>query len=131
MNWLTIFIASASNFSASYNFTSIVISLIIMSVSVCTSTPENCLLGKQAPWVSVTSSAISFVGAIVGQLTMGYLGDVIGRSEALLVTMLLASFSALLSGVAPSGQPTTVYIVIVIFRVFLGVGVGVLLKFSD
>lgn len=122
--YLTSFITATANFSAAYNFQSIAIALIIMSVSVCTSTSSNCLIGIQASWVYGTATAISFIGAITGQLSMGYLGDVIGRSKALIVTMTIAGISALLSGVASYGNPTEIYTIIIIFRFFLGVGVG-------
>jgi hypothetical protein len=42
---------------------------------------SNCKAGHQESWVVGTSSAVIFVGAVIGQLSMGYLGDVLGRSE--------------------------------------------------
>jgi hypothetical protein len=41
-----------------------------MSSSVCTSTQENCNDGKQQAWVTSTASAVVFIGAIVGQLSV-------------------------------------------------------------
>ena len=117
---LTTVITSLSNFSVQYNFNSIPIALIVMSVSVCSSTPSNCLLGQQASWVYVSSTALTFVGSIIGQLSMGYIGDVIGRSRGLLLTMAIAALSALLSGAAPSGSPDAIYAVIIVFRFFIG-----------
>ena len=100
---LSSFITAAANFSAGYNFQSIAIALVIMSSDVCTSSASQCQLGIQAAWVYGTATAISFVGAITGQLTMGYLGDVIGRNKALTLTMSLAGLAALLSGIASYG----------------------------
>ena len=71
------------NFSVAYNFNSISIALIVMSSSVCTNNDDACNQGKQASWVSSTLAGIVFAGAIFGQLTMGYVGDVIGRGRAL------------------------------------------------
>lgn len=121
---LSAFITAMSNFSVQYNFQSIAIALLVMSVSVCSSTPANCLIGIQSSWVYGTSTAISFIGAITGQLSMGYLGDVIGRNKALKFTNALAAISALLSGIASQGNPTSIYGIIIVFRFFLGVGCG-------
>jgi PHS family inorganic phosphate transporter-like MFS transporter len=55
---------------------------------------------------------------------MGYLGDVLGRSRALTLTLALASVAALFSAIAPTGSPTAVYITIIVFRFILGVGLG-------
>ena len=65
-----------------------------------------------------------FVGAIIGQLSMGRAGDIIGRDAALFLTLIISAFGALLSGVAPHGSPSDVYGVIILFRFFLGVGLG-------
>lgn len=118
-----IFIA-IGNFSVQYNFQSISAALLIMSSSVCTSNDEDCKDGEQAEWVHSTTSAVVFVGAIIGQLSMGYLGDVIGRNQAMLLTLSLVVFSAFLSAVASHGDPETIYGIIILFRFFLGIGVG-------
>lgn len=116
------FITAVSNFSVQYNFSSISIALIIMSVSECTSTDDNCRQGIQDSWVQSTATATVFVGAIAGQLSMGYAGDIIGRNKALLLTLALASLSALLSAIISFGSPTIVYSLIIASRFMLGVG---------
>jgi len=119
-------ITSLSNFSVQYNFQAIAIALIVMSEEVCTSTPENCKNGKQDSWVSATSSAVVFAGAIFGQCGMGYLGDALGRDQAMTITLSLATLGALLSAVVSidSQQPTLTYLSIVISRFILGIGLG-------
>jgi PHS family inorganic phosphate transporter-like MFS transporter len=113
-----------SNFSIQYNFGSISIALLVMSRDVCTSTAANCLTGVQAGWVTGTSNGVSLAGAVVGQMSMGYVGDVIGRSNALLMTNSLALVSAFCSAVFPSGSPENIYSLIILFRFFLGIGLG-------
>lgn len=122
--WISYGITSVSNFSVQYNFQAIAVALIVMSASQCTTDDSDCKDGTQKAWVDGTSSATIFVGAIAGQLSMGYLGDVIGRSSALKVTLTLALFGALTSCTLPMGNATTVYSLIIVCRFFLGVGVG-------
>jgi MFS transporter, PHS family, inorganic phosphate transporter len=117
-------LSGISNFSVQYNFQAIAIALIVMSESVCTSDDAKCKDGEQAEWVDGVAAATVFVGAIVGQLSMGYLGDVIGRSRALFFTLLLASFGAAGSSLFSIGSPTSVYAIIICFRFLLGIGAG-------
>lgn len=112
------------NFSVAYNFTCISVALIVMSATVCTSNDDNCREGTQASWVASAESSVVFLGAICGQLVMGYAGDVLGRGRALGFTLAIAAVGALLSAAAPAGPPTTVYVIIIIFRFIMGVGVG-------
>lgn len=116
-----------ANISIQYNFNSIVIALIIMSVSECSSTEVDCKDGNQSSWVQPLSSATIFVGAVMGQLSMGVLGDVMGRSAALILTMSVSAIFAILSAVTPSydkNSSVSVYTVIIICRFFLGYGLG-------
>jgi len=55
---------------------------------------------------------------------MGFLGDVIGRTNAMTVTLSIVSLSATLSAAVPSGNPINIYSIIVVARFFLGIGVG-------
>ncbi len=117
-------ITAVGNFSVQYNYESISIVLLMMSVVECTSTEEDCKLGHQAPWVTGTSNGVAFAGSIVGQLLMGYLGDSLGRNQAMTITLAISGFSALGSALLPFGDSNTVYIIIIIFRFMLGIGVG-------
>ena len=122
--FLSNIITSISNFSVQYNFQAIGVALLVMSAEVCTTDDGDCKDGHQDAWVQGTASATIFVGAIMGQLSMGYLGDVIGRNKALLFTLCLAFVGALFSAILPMGDATTVYVVIILCRFLLGVGVG-------
>lgn len=122
--WLSSIITAVANFSTQYNFQCISVVLLIMSSSQCTSNDEDCKEGDQAVWVQSTASAAVFLGAIVGQLTMGYLGDYFSRNFALCWTLVLAGFSAVLCAVASTGSPESTYSVIILFRFLLGVGLG-------
>lgn len=95
-----------------------------MSETVCTSTEADCIAGTQKEWVTSTASAVVFIGAILGQLTMGYLGDMFGRNFAMVMTLSLVVVSALISALASVGSATTIYVTIIVARFFLGVGVG-------
>jgi PHS family inorganic phosphate transporter-like MFS transporter len=63
-----------------------------------------------------------FIGAILGQTTMGYLGDLIGRRKALLFTTVLAFCGSLFSAVLTLGP--NLYEWLIFYRFILGVGVG-------
>ena len=69
-------------------------------------------------------SSVVFAGAIVGQLCMGVAGDVFGRKRALILTNLFTALGALCSALASWGTSSTVYLVIIVSRFVLGVGVG-------
>lgn len=124
LSWLSRAITSVGNFSIQYNFQAIAIALIVMSVEECTLNEEKCQEGKQSSWVTGTASATVFAGAMLGQLIMGYAGDILGRNKALTLTLTLASSAALFSAVLPNGSPQNVYITIIIFRFLLGAGLG-------
>ncbi|CAM9723398.1 unnamed protein product, partial [Ectocarpus fasciculatus] len=76
------------------------------------------------PWVSSTLTATVFAGSILGQLTMGFAGDILGRDWAMIFTLSIAALSAIGSAVLPMGDPTTVYTILLTCRFLLGIGVG-------
>jgi PHS family inorganic phosphate transporter-like MFS transporter len=123
-DWISFCSTALANFSAQYNFQSIAICLLIMSKSVCTADDGDCKSGDQMEWVTGTAEATIFIGAVVGQLGMGFLGDFLSRNQALSVTLGLSAVSAFLSAVAPAGSASSVYATIIVFRFFLGVGLG-------
>eukprot|EP00598_Pedospumella_elongata_P007702 CAMPEP_0184977066 /NCGR_PEP_ID=MMETSP1098-20130426/7834_1 /TAXON_ID=89044 /ORGANISM="Spumella elongata, Strain CCAP 955/1" /LENGTH=508 /DNA_ID=CAMNT_0027500011 /DNA_START=79 /DNA_END=1605 /DNA_ORIENTATION=+ len=123
-SWISYSSTAISNFAVQYNFQSIAITLLIMSASVCTSDDGNCKQGEQKSWVSGTSSAVIFIGAVVGQLSMGFLGDLLSRNVALAATLSISALGALLSAVAPAGDATSTYAVIILFRFIIGIGLG-------
>lgn len=122
--WLSAIITAVSNISIQYNFSSISIALLMMSTSECTTNTADCMQGTQQEWIQSTASATIFIGAILGQLTMGYAGDIYGRNQAMLFTLTLASVAAFASSIISFGSPTSVYSIIIICRFLLGIGVG-------
>lgn len=112
-------IAAFSNLSTAFNLVNISIAHVIMENQYCGG--DNCPTA-----VSAASTAV-LVGAIAGQLTFGYVGDCIGRSRALQLTMALSIFGALVSAFAvplSSTDPSSVFTFLILSRLVLGVGVG-------
>ena len=124
MKTLSTYITSVSNFSVQFNIQALSLALIIMSTSECTVDDDACKSGEQSDWVLSTSQVAIFMGAISGQLSMGYLGDVIGRNQAMKLTVSFVAVGALGSSLLSFGSPEAVYAVIILFRFLLGVGVG-------
>lgn len=113
-----------ANFSTQYNYQCVAVALLIMSQSVCTDNILNCNKGMQAEWVQGTSTAGIFIGSIVGQLSLGFLGDLFSRNAALSWTMFIALTSSIITAAVSLGSPESIYAVIVTFRFLLGVGLG-------
>ena len=112
-------IACVSNLSTAYNL--IVINIVHVLVQ-----NQYCGGDKCKDEVSVASTAC-LVGAIAGQLTFGYVGDCIGRSAALQLTMAFSILGALVSAFAvplSPEHPETVFTFLAITRFILGLGVG-------
>jgi len=75
-------------------------------------------------WAQVLLLGVPFLGSVIGMLTMGYLGDLLGVQRALIVTNSLIMLGALASAVLSWGTMQTLWIVITASRFVLGVGVG-------
>lgn len=65
----------------------------------------------------------SLIGAILGQLTFGYIGDAIGRKRAMCLTLVLSIAGALASAILPWGDDY-IYYTLAACRLVLGLGVG-------
>ena len=113
-----------ANLATQYGMGSMAISLMFMSSSICTSSVDDCAAGHQAGWVIGTSNATLLLGAIVGQLGMGKMGDMFGRSTAFLATMSLATVGTVMSAVIPHGSPNSIYTAIIGCRFLVGMGLG-------
>jgi PHS family inorganic phosphate transporter-like MFS transporter len=122
--WLSTTITAMANFSTQYNYQCVAVALLIMSDTVCTSSDSECRKGTQAQWVQGISTAAVFIGSIVGQLSLGFLGDLFSRNTALSWTMSIAMISSIISAAASVGSSQTIYAVIIAFRFLLGVGLG-------
>jgi PHS family inorganic phosphate transporter-like MFS transporter len=124
LNSISKIITSLGNFSVQYNFQSISIALLVMSRIQCTTTDDECKQGLQETWVNSTTSAVIFIGAIIGQLVMGTAGDILGRDKAMSFTLCLAAIGALSSSIFSLGNADRVYIIITCCRFLLGIGLG-------
>jgi len=111
-------IAAFSNLSTAYNLVNVNITHVLMQNQYCGG--DNC---KSA--VALSSTAC-LAGAIIGQLTFGYVGDCLGRGRALQLTMYLSILGALVSAFAVpiTSEPSSVFTFLSISRLFLGIGVG-------
>lgn len=111
-------ISAVSNLSTAYNLTVIGIAHVFIENQYCG--------GDFCPEVVEAASTSCLVGAIMGQLTFGYIGDCLGRGPALRLTMALSIFGALLSAFAVpiNDDPSSIFIFLAITRFLLGLGVG-------
>ena len=104
---------SLANFCVQYNFQVIAISLEIAA-----------RVTHQQSWVATQNMSVIFVGCILGQFTMGYAGDLIGRSRALSLTLCIAAAGAIGSAAASWGSPAAIYGTVIAFRCVIGYGLG-------
>ncbi|CAE7548688.1 PHT1-11 [Symbiodinium natans] len=118
------FVPACSNFSIQYNYSSASIAAAIML-------SHNDTIGvgvrpdfPQPKWVAHGLLGAVFIGSVAGMLTMGYLGDVLGVRPALIVTNALAAFGALASSLLSWGSPETIWTMIAVSRLVMGIGVG-------
>lgn len=113
----SIFIPAIANFSAQYNLQAIAIALVLMDPLYPNSDPGDA-------WVKSVADSVVFAGAILGQLCLGAAGDIIGRDNAMLLTLAFTALGALGSATTSWGDDTTVYSSICASRFLLGMGVG-------
>jgi len=113
------------NFSIQYNLSCAGIALQIMNSCSDDNGPA-CKEGDypEPDWAKYTLLGLVFAGAVAGMLTMGYLGDLLGRRRALLLTLSLTVLGSLGCALLSWGPPETMYTVICAFRFILGIGVG-------
>jgi len=104
---------SLANFTVQYNFQVIAIALAIAQRDM-----------PQKTWVKTQDKSVIFIGCILGQFTMGYAGDLLGRARALSLTLCLAVFGALGSSLGPWGNVTDIYSTVIAFRFIIGFGLG-------
>ena len=104
---------SLANFCVQYNFQVIAISLEIAA-----------RVTRQQSWVATQNMSVIFIGCILGQFTMGYAGDLIGRSRALSLTLCIAAAGAIGSAAASWGSPSAIYGTVIAFRFVIGYGLG-------
>ena len=95
-------IASFSNLSTAYNLVNVQLVHVMLEDEYCSSNGSG---DEECASLTVAIGTASLVGAILGQLTFGYVGDCLGRGPALRLTMVLSVLGALLSAFAvPVGE---------------------------
>lgn len=130
----TALLAALSNLAIQYNFQSIAIALAFMDNTGASSggtdhnsTNLTTMSSAVYPRTSSESSLLKslvFAGAVCGQLTMGYLGDVWGRKPAMVVTNALTFIGAIGSALFTWGPTDDLYYIMMACRFILGWGVG-------
>ena len=107
-------IAGIANFAVQYNYSSISFAMLLLAREF-----------KGTPvWASSALASSIFVGSMLGMLSLGFIGDLIGRQLALALTLSIATVSAVLSALASFGGENEVYLWIAIWRFILGIGIG-------
>lgn len=76
-----------------------------------------------SPELTSMVASCSLVGAILGQLTFGYIGAAIGRKKAMIFTLVLSIVGAATSALCPWSEHN-VYETLALCRFILGLGVG-------
>ncbi len=114
----TIVIAGMGFFSDAYDL--FVISLVLPILGfVYFSTP------KYSPVLEVSLvSAAALVGAIIGQLVFGFLADRIGRKKVYAITLTVMAIGSIGSALASPFLGLDTLVVLAIWRLVVGIGVG-------
>ncbi|CAK9048848.1 unnamed protein product [Durusdinium trenchii] len=113
------FIPSVGNFSVQYNFNSASAAASILSDPQYLGYP----LHVEPQWSKDFTPAAVFVGAMLGMLGMGRLGDTLGRTRAMQVTLSFTVLGAVIPALA-FGSSGSIYGTVLLGRLLLGVGVG-------
>lgn len=112
-------VPALGNFSIQYNFTTASIAVNILRDDNYLGYP----LEEEPSWSKNLTLPTVFLGAMLGMLAMGRLGDVLGRSKAMQVTLVLTMVGAMIPACAV-GSASSMYAIICAGRLVLGVGVG-------
>eukprot|EP01059_Diplonema_ambulator_P006895 TRINITY_DN1646_c0_g1_i2.p1 TRINITY_DN1646_c0_g1~~TRINITY_DN1646_c0_g1_i2.p1 ORF type:complete len:510 (+),score=152.56 TRINITY_DN1646_c0_g1_i2:77-1531(+) len=120
-------VGKIGNFSVQYNLGAASIAVVYLTSS------DDSVLGSSASgsgdypepyWAKMTLLGAVFAGAVIGMLTMGYLGDLLGRRKAMLITLSFVVLGALGSALFPWGSADAIYGVLIGMRLLVGIGVG-------
>nr|AKP21000.1 inorganic phosphate transporter [Karlodinium veneficum] len=101
------------NFSIGYNLQSASIALAFAGD-----------IWPKPDWVAFVTLGTTSAGIIAGMISMGYIGDRVGRMPAMCLTTALTCFSVFVSAFLSFGSDEVVYTVFSIARLFLGIGIG-------
>lgn len=121
-------IGQITNFSIQYN-----LSVLSIAIKFMTSASDKLIAEDdtktnpdfpEPAWASETLLSMVFTGTIIGMSLLGYVGDAYGRRIGLLSSVTLVLIGSLCSALLSWGSSDTVYLVICIFRLIIGIGVG-------
>nr|GMD92698.1 probable inorganic phosphate transporter 1-9 [Ipomoea batatas] len=87
----------------------------------CTDHLNSC---KVSPAVNSTMVGMALLGAVIGNLIFGRLGDLVGRRRVYGAALILMLISAIASGFSICTSTTCVLLTLGFFRFLLGVGIG-------
>lgn len=108
-----------SNFCIQYNFTAAAFAVTVASSSNYLGKPMELM----PSWASEVTQSAVFLGAMVGMLCMGALGDTLGRVRAMELTLVMSMLGILVCTCA-AGSPDCFYSIVCVGRLLLGAGVG-------
>lgn len=114
-------VAGIANFGIQFNYSSISLAILLIEQ----------IYGDPPGWASPAMTSTVFAGSIVGMLGMGFLGDLVGRKQAMAITLSVAAAGSLLSAFGVFGAENVTYGLIAFWRFVLGIGVGGTLQTSS
>jgi len=117
-------VPAISNFSIQYNYTCASIATLIMVSHNDQTGPKVQPDFEEPLWAKEYLLDMVFAGSVVGMVFMGYLGDLVGISRALVLTNSLTVAGALASALLSWGEANAVWTVVAVSRFMLGAGVG-------
>ena len=109
----SIAITALPNFATEYNYNAI--SWAMLWIAPLYGSPK---------WADQLAHNSIFAGTLIGMVSLGYVGDVMGRNRAMTITLSLMATGSLLSGLLPWGGDTTVWVLLIIARFITGIGSG-------
>jgi len=121
-------VGQVTNFAIQYN-----LSVLSLAIKFMTSAHDTIIAEDDSTtnpdfpepaWASETLLSMVFTGTIIGMSLLGYVGDAYGRRIGLLASVTLVLIGSLGSAFLSWGGSNTVYLVICVFRLIIGIGVG-------
>lgn len=106
------FISSVGNLSVQYNLQALSVAIAVFGSST------------EPGWAKNALSGVVFAGAFAGMISMGYLGDLMGRRIGMLTTLAFVVVGACACGLGAWGDTTALYSELAAYRFILGFGVG-------
>jgi PHS family inorganic phosphate transporter-like MFS transporter len=122
------FIGQMANFSIQYSLSVLSVALTFMGSHSDTLIADDDHVTQpdfpEPKWTSTILRGMVFAGTIVGMTSLGVVGDVFGRRAGMLASLTLVIAGSLAAGLLSWGAPETIYTIICVCRLVIGVGVG-------